>query len=698
MRRKTSLHGLFLALSILQACGGGSDPTPAVTPAGGWEAKRLKDDVLLRMPGTQLWQGVALEGPHRCLNCHGGYDEAVEPGFNWKGSMMAQSARDPIFWASMTVAGQDSIFALGNPNAQDLCQRCHFPEGWLGGHSEPPNASSMMGSDFDGIHCDFCHVMWDPFFETTFGPRESDDPEYWDEATSLSPERAAVTAEEDASLLEAMTFFNGSPFFSGNVPFSATYTENTGGQYFISSRSQKRGGFADARGPHGILYSRYHKSKHYCASCHDVSNPALANLGQDGSEPLTSEVIPAYAYFHVERSWSEFASSAYGRPGGAATNPELREQGLAQVTWVTTCQDCHMPDVVAAGARGERAPIRPDESEEHPHSGHPLHDLTGGNIWVTHILASLDPAGPVHDPENARILDRGTEALTLDLDAGETPRLNGAALEAGSDRSRRQLRMAATLKDPSYDPATGRLAFTVLNNTGHKVPSGFPEGRRAFVNIRAYAGGALIHEVNPYDDTVGTLKGDPFYPTAPPLDADEAYVGEIVYEARYQSDLTGEHDSFHLVMATGRSKDNRLPPKGFDVVEAAKRLADPVWEGASAPGFFTTEELAGGYDAVELQIVPGAERVEVRLYYQGTTREYIEFLRDEINGVQNLTLPGGDATYIVQSDPYFEGLRAWGNVVWDLWEHNHGLGATPPANGPVEGIVPFLMAQATFSP
>ena len=38
---------------------------------------------------------VSLEGPGRCMNCHADYNPAVEPGFNWQGSMMAQAARDP---------------------------------------------------------------------------------------------------------------------------------------------------------------------------------------------------------------------------------------------------------------------------------------------------------------------------------------------------------------------------------------------------------------------------------------------------------------------------------------------------------------------------------------------------------------------------------------------------------------------------
>ena len=93
-----------------------------------WEATPVADDPLVRMPGTQPGQAT-LEGPNRCLNCHSGYDQAVEPGFNWQGSMVAQAGRDFLFWACMTVAGQDSIWAVGSPNAVDICERCHFPKG-----------------------------------------------------------------------------------------------------------------------------------------------------------------------------------------------------------------------------------------------------------------------------------------------------------------------------------------------------------------------------------------------------------------------------------------------------------------------------------------------------------------------------------------------------------------------------------------
>jgi hypothetical protein len=666
-----------------------------------WSPVLVVDDPLVRMPGTQPDQ-VALESPTRCLNCHAGYNEGVEPGFNWQGSMMAQSARDFLFWACLTVGAQDSIWAVGTPNATDICERCHFPKGWLEGRSDPTNASLMTGADIDGVQCDFCHRMWDPFFETTYaGTREGNDwLGYWDEANaSGTPSQAAADATyaEDLLLAQAIVQFDGGNFFNGNLP-PADYIESTSGQYFVSPDAAKRASFADASARHQMLYSRFHKSKYMCATCHDVSNPILANLGLSGlpdlGTGLITEQYSAANYFHVERTFSEFMLSAYGQQGGAATNPEFQIQGAPDITHAAKCQDCHMRDVVGKGADKRDAILRPEESVEHPQSGQPLHDLTGGNAWVSAVLASAIPGSPNYDATNDALLNQGPAVLTLDLNQGEG--IDPAALLAGVDRSKQQLLLAATIKNLSYNASNGALSFQLQNNSAHKLISGFPEGRRMFINIKAYAGGSLVYEVNPYDAAAGTLKGLDYpylgqgLPDPVSLGANEAYVDELVYEMKPSSnELTGEAKTFHFALATGRYKDNRIPPKGFDIGGAAERISVPVVGGKDAPGLYTSAEYAGGYDEVSLTIPVTADTLEVNLYYQTTSREYIEFLRDEINGTGNLTLngtgAGGDPAYIVQTDPFFAQLKAWGDTIWSLWTHNRNM----------DGAAPFLMAQAT---
>jgi hypothetical protein len=205
--------------------------------------------------------------------------------------------------------------------------------------------------------------------------------------------------------------------------------------------------------------------------------------------------------------------------------------------------------------------------------------------------------------------------------------------------------------------------------------------------------------VNPYDAAAGTLKGlaypyqpDMGLPDPQPLGANEIHADQLVYEMHPESDLTGEAESFHFALATGRHKDNRIPPRGFDIGNADARLSVPVYyvDGADVgAAYFTQAEYDGGYDEVSLAIPPGADCVEVNLYYQTTSREYIEFLRDEINGTGNLTLTdpgaGGDPAYIIQTDPFFAQLKAWGDTIWNLWTHNMN----------VDGAAPFLMTQAT---
>jgi hypothetical protein len=656
-----------------------------------WIPTAVKDDPLVRMPGTQPADGVSLEAPGRCLNCHAGYNTEVEPGFNWKGSMMAQSARDFLYWSCLTVAAQDSVWALGTPNATDICLRCHFPKGWLEGRSDPTNGSAMSGADYDGVQCDFCHRMYDPFFEDTHGgSREGNDwLGYWDETNnSNTPSQPAAdtTYEEDMAQAASLLQFNGSLFFQNNRP-PTSYTENGSGQYFVSANSAKRASFADAAARHQMLYSRHHKSKHMCGTCHDVSNPILANLGADPTLALPTELNSASTYFHVERTFSEFMLSAYGQEGGAATNPEFQAQGALNVEHAARCQDCHMRDVVGVACNKKGVPVRPGESVEHPQSGQPLHDLTGGNAWVSWVLASAIPGSPNYDATNDALLNQGAAVLTLDLGQGEG--IDPVALLAGVDRARQQLLLAATIKNLTYDSATGALSFQVQNNSGHKLISGFPEGRRMFVGIKAYdVAGTLVYEVNPYDATAGTLKGLPSSANSPPLGPNEAYVDELVYEMHPSSTLTGEDETFHFALATGRYKDNRIPPKGFDIANAAARLSVPVWEGAENPNYFTTAEYAGGYDEVSLTIPSGAESVEVGLYYQTTSREYVEFLRDEIKGTASTlsgTGAGGDPAYVIQTDPFFAQLKAWGDTLWQLWTHNMNI----------DGAAPILMASAT---
>jgi hypothetical protein len=630
------------------------------TGAVAWTPTPVKQDRNLFMPGTQ--QGAAtLELASKCDNCHGGYDPAVEPAYNWRGSMMAQAARDPLWLACLTVADQDSIWALGNPNAGDLCIRCHTPTGWLGGRSDPTNVSALNATkgDFEGVSCDACHSMLDAFnaLHQPDLPAETN-------ATAISAD--TTTTNVDNTVLQTLLLFNSNAFYNATTRLPVyygggaitNYSEATSGQYFIdtANTATKRGPRYDANAAHQVFYSRFHKSRGMCATCHDVSNPALANVVLGAGVP---ERQAAASYFHVERTLSEFKLSAYGRGAGTNTNPKIAAAGVA---WAANCQDCHMHNVTGK-ACNKNVQTRADLK---------LHDLTGGNAWISRILASADQGGPVYSAYNYNILS-GAKYPNAKIDVAGLQGL-GSALTNGSNRALAQLQMAASLELVSN--TANETVLRIVNNTGHKLISGFPEGRRMWLNVKFYDGAdALIGELNPYTPLVVTTNaGNVTYVSGGILTKTR---DDLVYETAMASALTTEEHTFHSVLATSRYKDNRIPPKGFDIDSAAGRNAQPRWDNADAPNYFTAPEYAGGYDEVTFTKPGGTARWVASLYYQTTSKDYVEFLRNEILATNTTTLssptPSGEPNaYIVQTDSFFSTLKDWGKAIYDLWLANDG--------------------------
>jgi hypothetical protein len=655
----------------------------------GWSPVPVKQDRLVFMPGSQPGT-VNLESATRCDNCHGGYNKAIEPAHNWRGGMMANAARDPLWAACLTVALQDSIWALGNANAGDLCIRCHTPSGWLGGHSDPPNLTALSGSDFEGVSCDACHKMVDP----VRGLRQLDDLPA--ETVGAAITEANKTYAQDLNVLSPLTLFGGTLFFDRATDLPAhfgdgrlpNYVEATSGQYFMDPTNPKRAPRYDADPKHQWYYSRFHKTKYMCATCHDVSNPALGRLlSHDLALP---EKQAAASFAHVERTFSEFRLSAYGKDPegngvpGAPTGGKVAASG---VVYADKCQDCHMRDVTGTAANKAGIQTRSDLA---------LHDQTGGNTWISGILASADRNNAAtYDAYNYAILS-GAKYPGAKVDVAGVQNY-GAALKDGQARALQQLQMAADLV--SVSDGADAITLRIVNNTGHKLISGFPEGRRMWLNVKFYnSSGGLAGEVNPYTPLVVTTdaQGNKQYVSGGVLTHTH---DDLVYEASMSSVLTGEDKTFHFVLGTDRYKDNRIPPKGFDIANAAARLAVPKRGGAEAMEYFTDTEYAAGYDEVTVAKPGGAARWEAALYYQTTSKEYVEFLRDQINGnastlklnSSDLTPSGETRAYIVQSDPYFSTLKDWGKAIFDLWLHNGGsapvlmaslAGGAPPPSTP----------------
>jgi len=384
----------------------------------------------------------------------------------------------------------------------------------------------------------------------------------------VDPIPDAENPAEDADILAALA----------DVP-----TEFGTGMFVIDPNETRRGPFVDADTGHPILVSPFHQEAALCGTCHDVSNPAFEKDGGGGYVPNAFD-SPATDFSPtviapVERTYSEWLNSEYNTPTGVYA-PEFG----GNQDYVGSCQDCHMRDVTGRGCDDLAAPIREDL---------PLHDMTGGSTWLPGLLSTQYP-GEVDD----------------------------AALQAGITRARYMLQNAAELEVVQEG---ADLKVTITNNTGHKLPSGYPEGRRIWINVEFLNDvPAVIEESGAYDLTTGVLTHD----------------AEVkIYEIEPSTlGVPGVADGtlFHFVLNNDVLKDNRIPPRGFTNAAYADFGGAPV----------AYSYADGQYWDESFYTIPlGTTSAEVTLYYQSTSKEFVEFLRDE-----NTTNTKGQEMYDLWND------------------------------------------------
>lgn len=504
------------------------------------------DDFFL--PGSQIGQSGNLESPDRCDNCHGGYDQAVEPAFNWRGSMMAMATRDPLFYACLNVANNDA------PGVGDLCLRCHTPDGWLNGRCEPTDGSALNQNDREGVQCDFCHKLVTPLQKDENGEYINPYPEDGD---YTSDNYGTITFEQDKSYVDQI------------VPVSGT-TAN--GMYLADANNAKRGPFNNAVGRHQMIYSPFHKEAALCGTCHDVSNPAFIRQStnedeyvfierlEGGDKTLAELNYDLRHMFPVERTYSEWLASGYNSADGK------------------TCQDCHMKNVTGKGAKMKDAPLRQDL---------PLHDFTGGNTFTPQMIMDH----PVWQNE-----------------------VNPEALLAGIERARTQLKSAADF-ELSVDKSTNTATVTITNKTGHKLPTGYPEGRRMWINVKVYYSNKSEKEFGAYNENNFDYSIS---------DDTEVYECKPGFSDDWAKSLGKEEGgpTFHFAINNKVWKDNRIPPEGFDY-DLLEDYQSPV----VIDGDAVRTRYSNNSDTQTFDLGTGYVKVEAKLLYQTTSPEYVFFLQ-----------------------------------------------------------------------
>jgi len=284
-----------------------------------------------------------------------------------------------------------------------------------------------------------------------------------------------------------------------------------------------------------------------CGQCHQVDNPGQHLYDASGTD--TGKPFP------LDTTYEEWQQSSYASGASAQS-----------------CQSCHMPAVngsyaVGSGFGNRDMPAR--------------HDFVGGNDWGPALLKAAFPG------------------------------LRDAQYDYTRATAHANLAAAAKLEVktlPAEGPAGGNVtaAVRVTNLAGHKFPTGYADGRRAWIEIAVVDGsGAADVQSGAYDAATGALNED---------------AQLRLYEAVHGRDGSPED---HIVLHRQILRDSRIPPAGFKPTAHTQ----PV-------GPISFSDGAGGvnaFDDASFQIaLPAAQgsdvTVRVRLYYQAMTASHVAAL------------------------------------------------------------------------
>jgi hypothetical protein len=568
---------------------------PSAGSAGDGPAFRPLASTLddFHVPGTQTGDVVALSylDSEECAKCHA-FPSVSSPLNGWTGSLMANSARDPVFFAALSLANHDT------PAAGAFCLRCHVPFSTASGSVADVTGESLSARDQEGVTCHFCHSMVDPIFDADTSVKGDD---------------------------EVLAKLDSAPAHYGNAMF------------VLDPAAVRRGPFTPEFAGHPAHESDFVRRSDFCGTCHDVSNPLLTHES-DGQYRYNAlgmaapDADPA-TQFPLSRTYTEWKLSAFakggvdmqgrfagdglvagdvgqsgsgsggdaqsgGTVGGGSGGGGTGASGGTQATGgtggnaggggvslggtsgatgtsrelISTCQDCHMPRAKGPACNQPQAQFRLEV---------PSHEFAGASAWVLEIIGRLYEGNP-------------------DVDT--------IALESGKRRAIDMLERAASV-EASVNGS--ELQVRVYNQTGHKLPTGHAQGRRMWLNVRLYdSEKQLLGEYGGYDSDSAEL--DEATTTV-----FERRIGLSAEAAERAAQLPGE--TLRMTLADTILKDNRIPPRGY---------ARTAYEAAGA-GVIGADYADGQYWAdLSFAIAPNTRYVKVALMYQSVSAGQIEGWHD----------------------------------------------------------------------
>src|SRR5439155_6580263 len=221
-----------------------------------------------------------------------------------------------------------------------------------------------------------------------------------------------------------------------------------------------------------------------CAACHDVTN-AL---------PIKNALGKWVGGFPIERTYTEWANSAYAdRPDNRNFDPRFKRD----------CQSCHMQQDYGQPGTAQTLykdgkPLPPEvdnvANKDQGGSPHPFftHHFVGGNAYITSLIGKdVDPTGNVAPYPELSAFSFSSEDHHSPYSRAvwtHTDRKGAYSQQARLAWDRLRHVLSLDLHGPaSAQPGSIPLSITVANTgSGHNFPTGFPEGRTAWLTLHAY--------------------------------------------------------------------------------------------------------------------------------------------------------------------------------------------------------------------
>lgn len=294
-----------------------------------------------------------------------------------------------------------------------------------------------------------------------------------------------------------------------------------------------------------------------CGTCHTVITPTLAPDGQ-----VTGQLLEQAPYL-------EWLASDYPKAG-------------------TTCQKCHVKvlrDSSGAPAAQYIAHMPPGRwfPPTRPRTPFGLHFFAGGNSPMLNLLAGAEPENEALHRVAGKAEDNLNSALGLTA---------SAVMEQG--------RILLTVE--------------VRNQTGHKLPTGFPS-RRIWLHVEVLAAdGSPLFESGGWNRRTGAIRaGTGIEPHRSVISRPEQ---AMIYQA-VTGDAAGRPTT-SLLRAASYLKDNRILPAGFD--SAREPRIAPV--GTSQDLGFRPGSHRVRYE-LALPLRASAARIRVESLYQSVDPAYV---------------------------------------------------------------------------